>query len=353
MLKNLFRSEDADAAQTATKESPKALQRRTVEVDPEEERTSSEERQRSERSLFKKKLRDGRVDRPANPNSMFAFDNVFRGPNRILMEQSGDEGLTISCSRNAINSMVTSKWQFGDPKSSSWELGVQMHGFSDLVMASYNTMKRWQLTYQRTFSAGGLAVAQFMAQPAMMQMGGPGGSFFGLVQIPSVTGGCTALQYVKSQQFALSHMQRIVRGVHIGAQATYSIPTKDTTMAYVAHTVSPNKSFQWGAEVKPESGEWKVSCIKSDWATDLEMCAQVEHTQKRQDFVSLLSFGLKAHLVGGGTVQAAISGFSKVKAALELPFGGDRVGMNQVAFGYNCMLNLENGGLKQGVSINF
>lgn len=354
MLKNLFRSEEADAAQSTPEDTTKPVQRRAVEVDPEHEMASVDDRMRTDRSLFKKKLREVGAESAPNPNSMFAYDNCFRGPNRILMEQPGrDEGLVISCSRNAVNAMVTSKWNFNCPKTSFWEVAVQMHGFSDLVSASYSTMKRWQLTYQRTFSAGGLAVMQVMAQPAMMQMGGPGGSFFGLVQIPWVRGGCTALQYVKTQQVALSHMQRIVRGVHLGAQATYIVPTHDTEMSYVAHTMSADKSMQWAGEVKPESGEWKVTCIKADWATDVEMCAQVEHTKKQQGYLSQLCFGMKARLVGGGSVQAAMIGFSKVKAAFEFPIGGDRLGFNQMTLGYNCMLNLESGGLKQGLNIDF
>lgn len=358
MLTNWFTGKSAaPVEEAATPQNTASSQRRTLlESDPiQHKELSAEERAIESQEEHKRKLRESALEKPANPNSMFAYDNALRGPQRILMEGHHDsaEGLNLNVSRNVHNTMVSTKWQLGNPQASNWELSLQMQGFSDVISASYSSLSRWQLMYQKTFASGGLIVAQMMAQPQMMAMGGPAGSFFGLIQYPWVTGGCSALQYVKSQQVAFSHMQRVLRGLHVGAQMTYDINTKGTSMSYAFHSQSSDRAMTWAGEVKPESGEWKVACTKADWGNDVEVCAQLEYTEKRNGLVSLMSLGLKRNLIGGGHMSAVLAGFSKIRAAFEFPFGGERTGFNQVNFGYNLQYDIASGGLKQGVTITY
>lgn len=353
MLTNYFTGKGAAPAEEAAApaDTTSSQRKQLLESDPvHHKEMSAEEREAESQEGYRRKLSEG--DRPA---PLFAFDNALRGPQRILMEghQDSTEGLTLNVARNVHNTMVSTKWMFGNPQSANWELSLQMQGFTDVVSVSYSTLARWSLMYQKTFTAGGLIVAQMMAQPQMMQMGGPAGSFFGLVQYPLVRGGCTAVQYVKTQQVAVSHMQKVLRGLHVGAQMSYDVNTKGSSMSYAFHSQSSDRGMTWAGELKPASGEWKVACTKADWGNDVEVCAQVEFTEKRNGLVSLMTLGLKRNLIGGGHMSAVIAGFSKIRAALEFPFGGERAGFNQVNFGYNLQYEIASGGLKHGVTITY
>lgn len=353
MLTNYFTGKGAAPAEetAAPVDDSSSVRKKLLESDPIHHKEMSPEEKRAQtQENYKRKL--SQDDKPA---PLFAYDNALRGPQRILMEghQDSSEGLTLNVARNVHNTMVSTKWTFGNPQAANWELSLQMQGFSDVISASYSTLSRWSLMYQKTFTAGGLVVAQLMAQPQMMQMGGPAGSFFGLVQYPLVRGGCTAVQYVKTQQVAVSHMQKILRGLHLGAQMTYDVNTKGTSMSYCFNSQTSDRSMTWAGELKPSTGEWKVACTKADWGNDVEVCAQVEYTEKRQGLVRLMSLGLKRNLIGGGHMSAVIAGFSKIRAAIEFPFGGERAGFNQVNFAYNLQYEIASGGLKHGVTFTY
>ena len=223
-----------------------------------------------------------------------------------------------------------------------------MNGFSDVIGVTYSTLSRWQLSYQRVFSTGAMFVAQLMAQS---QGGMTMGTLFSMLQYPWVHGGCTQLQYVKQQQTTLSHMQKIIRGVYVGSQFSYDPNTHASSMSYAFTAHNDKKTSVWSGEMKPSSGEWKIAYLRQDWASDHEVAVQLENTEKRNGFVSLLSIGIRKVMVGGGSVSAAISGFTKLRAIVELPFGGERPGFNQVRFNYNTQYDIQSGGFKHGLTV--
>lgn len=347
MLAQWFKKEEAPAEVKDDKKKTRMI------VDPEAPSVveTPEEISAKKEALLEKKLRDSLKEGPPHPQNMVAYDSAFRTSQRVLMDGNMAEqtdGLSVNMSRNVQNTMVTSKWLFGNPQMSHWEVSLQMNGFSDVTSVSYNTMNRWQLMYQRVFRSGAMCVMQLMSQP--QGDGSNAGNFFGLVQYPWVHGGCTALQYVKQQAVTVSHMQRLIRGVYAGSALNYDPNTKGTTVSYAASATNPSKTSTLAAEIKPHSGEWKVAYNRADWGTDQEMTAQLEFTEKRNGKISLLSVGLRKQMIGGGVVNCVISGFSKLRAAVEMPFGGDRAGMNQVMMSYNLQYDIPTGGLKQGVS---
>jgi len=302
-------------------------------------------------AAVQKKIQNSLKDGPPHPQNLVAYDSMFRGSSAILMDGNNaetNEGLTLNVARNAQNTMISSKWQLGNPQSSNWEVNLQMNGFNDICAVSYSTMNRWQLMYQRMFRSGALGVAQFMQQTqGQMSMG----TFFGMLQYPWVNGGTSQLQYIKQQNITLSHMQRLIRGVYVGSSLAYDPNTHSTTASYGFSASNPMKTASLAAEVKPDSGEWKIAFTRSDWASDTEFASQLEFTEKRNGKMSLLSIGTKKNLVGGGMVNVVLSGFSKVRAALEIPFGGDRAGFNQVQLAYNMQYDVYSGGFKHGISL--
>jgi len=297
-----------------------------------------------------KPRRDGGKGGP-HPNNSVAYDNIFRRATQVLLDGQMNqltEGLQINVARQAQTIMLSSKWQLASPQTSAWEFGLHANGFVDMVAVTYSTTQRWTMMYQRVTRAGALVLMQFMTQPQQMGMG-PAGQFFGLLQYPWIKGGCTQLQYVGSAQVALSHMQKTLHGVYLGSQLSYDIMTRGTSLSYGLMVEKPNTVF--GAEFKPDSGEWKVAYTKSDWESDADVTAQLELSDKRHGKMNLLSVGYRKYLIGGGVLHTAISGFSKLKASLDLPFGCDREGINQVRFHYNLVYEIRTGGLKQGVSV--
>ena len=353
MLREYFFGKEVDPLTTnkdsSQKESPL---KKTIEVVEMTNEVSEEELEAKRESDFRRKLRESAREPPPQPHNLLTYDSALRVSSRILMDgnMGGDayDGFQVNVSRNAHNAMMSSKWHLGNPQVSHWEVGLQMNGFNDVVSASYNTLSRWQLMYQRMFTSGALGVLQFMAQPQAMAMGGPPGTFFGMLQHPWVWGGCSQFQYIKPQQMSLSHMQRVIRGVHVGSQLTFELPTQSTHTSFVFS--ASRKSSTIAAEIKPSSGEWKVAATKMDWATDTEFACQLEFVEKRTGKLNLLSMGLRKQLVGGGQVQAVLSGFSKVRTLLELPFGGERVGYNAVRVTWGVQYDIGTGKLSQGLS---
>lgn len=348
MLKEWFSGKQESKEETAVKTDKKPVR---MVLDPEKAGQLTDDEKQAERDAsMSKKLKESAREGPPHPQSLVAYDSIFRSSSRVLMEgnmQEQNEGLQINMSRNAQNTMVSSKWSVGNPQMSHWEVSMQMNGFSDVTAVTYNTMNRWQLMYQRVFRSGAMGVAQFLSQP---QGGMNMGTFFGMIQYPWVQGGCTQVQYVKQQAVTVSHMQRLVRGIYCGSSLNYDLNTHGTTVSYGFSATNPSKTGTLAGEVKPESGEWKVAYTRADWGTDQEISTQLEFTEKRNGKISLLSIGLRKQLIGGGLVDVVLSGFSKLRAVVEIPFGCERPGFNQVRLSYNANYDLHTGGFKHGMA---
>lgn len=346
MLMEWFRG-SSDQAAVATE---KPVKRRTLEVDPETplEPSPSEDIARREEA-FRQKLSASSKEGPVSPAKLVSYDSLFRGVQGLLMEGNNaevQEGLTLNVARNTQNIMIGSKCTIISPQMSHWEVNLQMNGFSDIVVASYNTLNRWSLMYQRVCSTGALLLAQCMAQ---RQQGMTQGTVVGMLQYPWLHGGCTQVQYVKNQSFSLSHVQRIIRGVHVGSNMTWDPMTKGSSLSHTVSVTNPTKTGCFAAEWSPSKGEWKLALTRKDWARDAEFGMQLDYAQRGQGMMSFLSFGLKKHFIGGGSMTAALSGFSVVKAAVQLPFGGDRRGLNQMHCLYNAQYDIHSGALKHGL----
>ncbi|RNF11449.1 hypothetical protein TraAM80_00895 [Trypanosoma rangeli] len=338
------RSDNAPAAPE------KPVRRKTLDVDPETPLEPSPAEDASQREeMLRRKLAASAKEGPSSPAKLVSYESMFRGVQRLLMEGSFgeiNEGLSLNLARNAQNVMISSKCVLVSPQMSHWEVGFQMNGFSDIVAASYNTLSRWSLMYQRVSSTGALLLAQCMAQK---QQGMTQGTVVGMIQYPWVYGGCTLAQYVKNQSLTLSHAQRIVRGVHVGSSLSWDSMTKGTSLSHGFMAVTPSKKGSLSGEWTPGKGEWKLALTKKDWAHDAEFAMQLDHTQKEEEMVSQLSFGLRKQFIGGGSMSAVLSGFSVVKAAVELPYGGERSGLNQINCMYNAQYNIRSGALKHGL----
>jgi len=349
MLSQWFggKTEDAKAAEV------KAAKKPRMTLDPEAASKQTEEEISANReAAFERKLRESIKEGPAHPNNMVTYEAAFRNAQRVLMEGNmGEttEGLQLSMGRNSQNCMVNTKWTLGNPQQSNWEVSLQMNGFSDMTSVSYSTLNRWSMMHQRIFRSGAMGLVQLFSQS---QGGMFMGNFVGLLQYPWVTGGATQVQYVKGQALSLSHMQRVIRGVYIGSCLNYDPNTHATSMTYAAMAHNPKKTVTLAGEMKPESGEWKVSYTRQEWTTDNEVSIQLENTEKRNGLMSFLSIGVRQQLIGGGVLNCVLSGFSKLRGVVELPFGGERQGFNQVRVSYNVQYDIQAGGLKQGISFS-
>lgn len=330
------------------------------------------------------------------------------------------EGLVVALTRQAHNMQVGTKYTMagggeggrGGPQGggSGWECSLQCHGFSDLTAATYSSLGRYSLMHQRMFRAGGVGVVQFMAQPAAAAMGGPPGTVFVMVGYPwkvapehgwykgiplvgpmvhralngsdatsessEETGdhhrhhasalfsmhGNTQLSYVKGQNVQLQHASRVLRGVFLGSQMTYDVTTKSTSTVFGVHIVSPDRTAQYYANVNPESGEWKISMLKKDWASDLEMAISLDVSEKPPmpgagkggpKFIPSLQLGLKKGLIGGGSLSAALQSFRRLKAVWEFPLGGDKPGWNQIKVAYGIQYDIMSGSAKHGLTLTY
>ena len=366
MLKQwLQKRDDADKDKAATQ--PSAPTKRPADEDPQLPRDLTDEEKQAEKdAAIRRKLREASREGPATPNNSTSYDSLFRASQRIMMEAAGDQpsdGFQVNTSHHVQNAQLQTKFQFGggNPQMGngpSYEVDLQMNSFSDVMSVGYSTLGRWQLMYQRVFKSGALFVGQFMVQPAAAAMGGPPGTLYAMLQYPWVNGGCSQMAYLRGQHVNVSHAQRLIRGLHVGANMTYDLGTKSTTMAYCASTTSHDKSRNWVAEVKPDSGEWKVAATKRDWASDTEFGVQLDYAEKRSPMggsgvkASTLSMSMRRPLIGGGTFAAVLTGFQKLKASLELPFGCERLGANQIMLGYNTTYDVNTGALKHGLTLS-
>ena len=321
---------------------------------------SEETEEQLYREKSARKLRESAASDSANRRGAagpgLTYDSLMRPASRVmpLDPQSGidfHEGLKLSAGRSVQNINVQSQWTMGNPQHSNWEFTMQMQGFSDVNSVSYTTDGKWTLIHQRMFRNGSFGMLQFMLNP---QMGPMGNTFVAMMMYPWAThGGTTQFSYVKGQQSSLSHAARIVRGLDVGAQLTYEMMTNSTHVSYAFHSTSADKSRNWCGSYTPESGAWKLALTKFDWNSDLEVGAQLELADKRGNLVPNFSVGFRKPLIGGGLVHCIMSNFSRLKAMVELPFGGERVGMNQVKLSWLVQYDARDGGAKHGISIGF
>lgn len=312
------------------------------------------------RDRYRAKLRqsaaaDGAGKRaPAGPG--LTYDSLLRPASRVmpLDPQAGldfHEGVKLIASRSVQNINVQTQWTMGNPQHSNWEFTMQMQGFNDVNSVAYSTDGKWTMMHQRMFRNGSFGMLQFMMNP---QMGPMGNTFVAMMMYPWAThGGTTQFTYVKGQQASLSHAARLIRGLDVGASLAYEMMTNSTSVSYAFHSQSSDKSRNWCGSFNPETGAWKLALTKFDWQSDLEVGAQLELADKRGTLVPNFSVGFRKPMIGGGLVHCIMSNFSRLKALVELPFGGERVGMNQVKLSWFVQYDARDGGAKHGISIGF
>ncbi|KAG8347231.1 hypothetical protein TRVL_01951 [Trypanosoma vivax] len=348
MLREWLRGKQTTDSQDV--EAPKRRSALEVDVETPIEPTQEEiDAQHAE--AFRKKLAASAKEGPQQPGSMVSYEVLLRNSQRLLMEGNGgetQEGLTVNLARNAQNVMISTKTHLISPQMSNWELSLQMNGFSDVVVAAYSSLSRWSLMYQRVSSTGALLFAQCMAQ---RQQGVTQGTLVGMLQYPWVHGGCTQVQYVKDQTFSLSHVQRLIRGLYIGSNFAWDAMSKGTSLSHAFSCTNPAKTASLAAEWSPTKGDWRLALTRSDWASDAEFAMQIERARKGSGaLTNVLSFGTKKKFVGGGSLSAVLSGFARVKALVELPFGGECSGINQMMCSYSVQYDIISGALKHGIS---
>lgn len=127
--------------------------------------------------------------------------------------------------------------------------------------------------------------------------------------------------------------------------------THETTLSHAAVFTTPDKKMTIGAEVNPSAGTWKVLASANDWSHDLDVAMEIEYKNGREGMASLFNFGCRRHFVGGSHLTAALSGFSNLRINLELPFGGQMPGVNQMRLLLSCLYETRTGKLRQGLSI--
>jgi hypothetical protein len=319
---------------------------------------SAEHEEKSHKDKWRSKLRESAISesRTAGGGPGLGYDSLLRPASRVMpldpqSSQDYHEGIKINAARSVQNINVQSQWTLGNPQHSNWEYTFQMQGFSDVNSVSYTTGGKWTLIHQRMFRNGAFGMLQFMMNP---QMGPMGNTFVMMMMYPwAVHGGTTQFSYVKGQQTSLSHAARLVRGVDVGASMTYEIPTNSTSVSYAFRTTSADKTRNWCGSINPETGAWKLAVTKYDWNSDLEVGAQMELSDKKGQLVPSFAVGFRKPLIGGGLVHVINQNFYKLKALVELPFGGERVGLNQVKLNWMVQYDARDGGAKHGVTLSF
>jgi hypothetical protein len=290
-----------------------------------------------------------------HPDRAVSFESIFRPLNALLMtEQHSDfhDGVQLNTTRQMHNLMVASKLSVGSPQAAGWELSLQSNGFADVNAVTYTTSGRLSLMHQRMFKSGALGVAQFMAQPTPA---GPQGNFFGMLQWPWMRHGSSQVNYLRGQHINLSHAAKVVRGTTVGAQMTYDMVSRSTSMTYAA--CIQRKNVSWFGKWTPDKAEWQLASLRHDWELDTDIFVMVEMANRKgqsggEDLMSMVSVGLKKPFIGGSCVSACLQGFSRLKAVLELPFGGDREGLNRVTLKYCIQYDAVKGAAKQGISLS-
>lgn len=345
MLREWFRGSSSEAEKPAEESKPASR----MVVDAEKPLETHESSAAKRRDAYEKKLADSVREGPPHPNKTVAYDSIFRKAQGLLMEGGNNEvqeGVTLNVARNAQNTMVSTKWLLANPQKSNWEVTLQMNGFSDILAASWSTLNRYQLTYQRVSSAGAMLVTQFMAQK---QGGMTQGTVFAMLQYPWRFGGCTQVQYVKDQSFSMSHTQRLIRGVHLGTNLTVEPQTHGSYLSHAVSFTTPKKDAGFMAECTPSKGTWKVAATAFDWATNMDAAVELEYVEGREGMRSALNLGCRKGFVGGAELTTSLLGFNTAKVNLELPFGGEVQGANQFRLGFNCDYDVHSGALKQGL----
>ena len=330
---------------------------KTKKIDPEENiaiELSPEEKRQKELDFRRDRIRDELQHKP-KPGHHFSYDKIFRPVSKVLMESmggDGGEGMTVATTRQYMNMSVASKYAIHDKQDSSWELMLQMHGFSDFVSATYNTLNRYQLMYQRVFKTGAMLVGQFMVQPGMMTGGPvPAGNFFSVFEYPWSKHGCSSVSYLKGQYVTLSHTQKLLRGLYLGSSVTYDFPTHDTRTSYGLQAASGDRKSIYSAEVK-DNGDARIALVRKDWASASEIALEVDYSEgKNGTKSSSFNAGIHRDLFGKGAFGVSLLNFQKIKGILELPFGLDKQGGNQVNFTYNLSYDIHNSSLKHGINI--
>lgn len=89
-----------------------------------------------------------------------------------------------------------------------------------------------------------MLLTQFMAQK---QQGITQGTTFAMLQYPWLPGGCTQVQYLKDQFVAINHVQRLIRGLHVGSLLNFNCMTHETTLSHAAVFTTPDKRTTIGA----------------------------------------------------------------------------------------------------------
>lgn len=345
MLREWFRGSTSEPENTDA--APKKAGRMVVDAENPLESTETVHQRR--RDAFEKKLAESVKEDPPSANKLVTYDTLFRKVSDILLQGNNhevQEGITLNISRNAQNVMIGSKWALVNPQMSNWELNLQMNGFTDMIAASWNTMNRYQLMYQRVSSTGALLVTQFMAQK---QQGMCQGTVFGVLQYPLVSGGCTQAQYVKDQSFSLSHTQRIVRGVFVGSNLSVDTSTHASTLSHAVSFTTPKKDSSIIAEITPSKGTWRIGAHSFDWGQNMDAAMELEYKESRSGMTSSFNIGCRRSFIGGANLVASLCGFSTVKVNLDLPFGGQMPGVNQFRMTFNCHYDVHSGALKQGL----
>lgn len=322
-------------------------------VDAEKPLDTHESSESARHEAYQKKLSESLREGPPSPGKTLTYDGIFRKVQGILLEgnASGDdalEGITINVARNAQNTMVSTKWALINPQQSHWEINLQANGFSDVVAASWSTLNRYMLMYQRYSSTGALILTQFMAQK---QGGMTQGNVFAMMQYPWRFGGCTQVQYVKGQAFGISHVQRLIRGVHVGTNLSVEVPTHSSSLSHAVSIATPKKDVSFMAEVTPSNGTWKLAATAFDWVANTDVAMELECKGDCGEMKSVLNVGCRRSFVGGARLTTSLLGFNTAKANLELPFGGEVPGMNQLRLALNCAYDIHSGAMKQGLVI--
>lgn len=326
---------------------------------------TDEERQMERDRAIRKKLQQSA--KGAGGRHGPTADSIFGPVTRIMLNDNESaelfqDGISVAVSKRGQTSMINSKFNFGSPQAAGWELELMTNGFSDMTQVSYASQGRWGLMHQRQFKSGGMMVTQMMLQPQAAMMGAPPGGFVFVLRYPWFSGGTTQLQFVRSQQVELSHCTRLYRGLTVSATMSYDLTTNGSKLTYQCHSNDDQRKAQWFGKYVPSSGDWCVALTKRDWATDVDMGIQIEAMEKRgQPGVKIpnLTIGVKKPLIGGGQIGASLSGFQRLKAILELPFGAGFVGapkqmaINQARVTYAVMYDIKSGGAKHGLNVSF
>eukprot|EP00796_Vickermania_ingenoplastis_P006168 gene6168-4446_t len=327
MLKDYLRGSSSAPQE---EEAPKKASSRMV-VEAETPLNEAEAREERRRAVAEQKMAEIVEQGPAQPKRMVAYDSLFQHVQEILMEDGRGnefkEGVQINVSRRAMNAMIS-------PNMSEWEVNLQMNGFTDILAATWSTSNRYQLIYQNVSSLGSLFVAQVFAQTK-----GPAtqGSLFTMFQYPWWFGGCSQIQYLKGQNFSLSHTQRLIRGKNVDLAHALSIAThkKNTIMV---------------GEIHPLKGTWKISAAMREWGNSSKGVAELEYKETEDgQKASALKLGFQRAFVGGANITTSLINFDAVNIDVHLPFGGSIQGLNQFKMQLKCKYDLRSGGLKHNL----